>query len=783
MGIAESKYCRPSIEPASKKQSLKLGEQTEPEISPEALPNLADSDHLTVHGESNASTPTPVNDKPSVSPARSQQNYFATTFAFAPSRAKISGLVTRLIEQYGDAVEALGLTFEAEESRLKPKAPPPDRGKLLLINRPIKSDNVATAPVQSIPASIEPPALLKSRSATIIASSTSTASSSTQEETSLIPDSKQPDLVTSTVTSTELSTTSLPVSVENHDELQARHEPLSPEPAVLGVSLPTLPEVSVSSPSPTTHNDGSSRQLTTTVTSVAPVPFWIRCHIRASPPPSPDLTSLSYLGLAKERDYAAALLAPELPYGSLVRIPTIENLDLGIPLKLSKNAAARGIVKLKTEQKILHACVSRKVSAVIFGASGKSRSNHSRRLLILLGIGKASGVAIAAIAAAFKSGQEHEEHRKEHFKKRIACPTVVIVTSTGELVKKITETIESFLNNESNDEYSLKCLQVFSTRGGDNKNRSALLTGWPNVLVCTPGRLAELTGDSNFSARLLHLLIIDQGAVLASAENKTNMDRILAWARCEQSGSIRRAPISPSGVCPLTIIVLSHRLDSGLELHRQLRERYLGFIGSRRPTLIPFARNPRVNFKGQIKVQTCSFNTTARCDYFVKKLLPLHADERIICIDPSRERVVEESAKCNSLGIQSEAFTTEPERRQIIERFRQKECKIMFATPAAVEGIRYFDVKTLVIFASPYESFYTEQDGMDKPGVFKRREDCLRDYVEAIGPAGEEANVYIFVAVGTNQKIKDAIAQVKMDAGLEVDAVLKPRSVCPDYYL
>ena len=130
------------------------------------------------------------------------------------------------------------------------------------------------------------------------------------------------------------------------------------------------------------------------------------------------------------------MLAPELPYGSLVRIPTIENLDLGIPLKLSKNAAARGIVKLKTEQKILHACVSRKVSAVIFGASGKSRSNHSRRLLILLGIGKASGVAIAAIAAASKSGQEHEEHRKEHFEKRIACSTVVIVTSTGELVKK-----------------------------------------------------------------------------------------------------------------------------------------------------------------------------------------------------------------------------------------------------------------------------------------------------------------------------------------------------------
>lgn len=356
------------------------------------------------------------------------------------------------------------------------------------------------------------------------------------------------------------------------------------------------------------------------------------------------------------------------------------------------------------------------------------------------------------------------------------------MTSTGELVKKIIKTIESFLH-ESDDKSSPVPFDVFSAKGGDSKIRSVLLTSKPNILVCTLGRLAELTGDSNFSARLLHLLVIDQGAVLASAENRTNMDRIIAWARCEMSGPIRRALTFPLGPCPLTTIVLSHRIDFNLELHRQLRKRYLEFVGSCRPMHIAFARNPRVNFTGQIKVQTCNFNTTARCEYFVKKLLPLHADERIICIDPSKERVVEENAKCNSLGIQSEAFTTEPERHQIIERFRLKKCKIMFTTPAAVEGIRYTDVKTLVIFASPYESFYTDQDGMDKPGVFKRREDCLRDYVEAIGPAGEEAIVYVFVAVGTNQKIKDAIAQVKLDAGLEVDAVLKPRSVCPDYYL
>lgn len=376
MGITESKSCRPSVEPASKKQSLTIGEQTAPEISPETLPNLTDSDHLAVHGESNgssehfASAPASADDKSSAPPARSQQNYFATAVAFAPSRAKISGLVTRLLEQYGDAVEAPDLTFEAEERRLRPKTASPDRSKLLPANLPIKSDNVVTAPVQSIPASIEPPTPFKPRSATIIASNTSTVSPSIQEDTSSTPDSKQPNLVTSPVP----STTSLPVPAEHHDELQTRHEPLSPERAVLGVSSPTLPDVLVSSTSSTTHNDDSSRQLTTTVSSVAPVPRWMRCHIRASPPPSPDLTSLSYLVLAKKRDNAAALLAPGLPYGSLVKIPTTKRSALRTPPKLVTNLAARGIVELTTVQKILNDCAFRRVSAVIFGASGKSIS-------------------------------------------------------------------------------------------------------------------------------------------------------------------------------------------------------------------------------------------------------------------------------------------------------------------------------------------------------------------------------------------------------------------------
>ncbi|THY01263.1 hypothetical protein D6D03_05929 [Aureobasidium pullulans] len=771
MGVAVSKYFRPSVELANTIQPPATDQQTQQETPRETLSKLADSKQATVHRESNVSSQhsapdfAPVDDRSSTPLEQSQQSYLVTAFACAPSRAKISGLVKRLIDQYADAVDVPDLVFKAEERHLRPKAPASNRSTLLLVSPSIESDNSATAPVQSIPTSTGSPVLFKPRTATSTVSTTSIASVIIQEDSPLTPRFKQPILNASLVP----FNTSLPVLAEHHDELQAHRESFTPKPAVPLVSPSTLPESLAVPPGLTTHKDRLNTQLTRNLTPISPVPRWIHPCIHASSPPSPDLTALSFVILAKERDNCAAIpSAQEVPYGSLVKIPTPEKLVISPPAKLREDIAARGITTPTTVQLILLHCTMRSMSAVVFAANG---------------IGKSSGAAIAAISVACRSYKEHREDRKENFEKYLTCPTVVIVTSTGELVKKITKTIGTFLNHESDHDHTFKPLKVLSTKGGDGKTLSDLRTQTTNILVCTPGRLADLTGNSNFSARLLHLLVIDQGAALASAENKINMDRIIAWAKCEQSGPIRRAKILPADLCPLTTIVLSHRLDFNLELHCRLRDRYLEFIGSHQPTLIPFARNPRVNFRGQIKVQTCCFNTTARCDYFVKKLVPLHPGERIICIDPSRERVVEESAKCNGLGIRSEAYTTESERRHIIERFRRKECKIMFATPAAVEGIRYTDVKTLVIFASPYESFYTDQDGMDKPGVFKRREDCLRDYVEAIGPAGEEAIVYIFVAVGTNQKIKDAIAQVKMDAGLEVDAVLKPRSVCPNYYL
>ncbi|THY10762.1 hypothetical protein D6D01_09173 [Aureobasidium pullulans] len=120
MGVAVSRYFRPSVEPANNIQPPATDQQTQQETPRETLSKLADSEQATVHRESNVSSQhsapdfAPVDDRSSMPPEQSQQSYLVTAFAYAPSRAKISGLVKRLIDQYGDAVDVPDLVFEAE---------------------------------------------------------------------------------------------------------------------------------------------------------------------------------------------------------------------------------------------------------------------------------------------------------------------------------------------------------------------------------------------------------------------------------------------------------------------------------------------------------------------------------------------------------------------------------------------------------------------------------------------------------------------------------------------
>ncbi|KAH0161461.1 hypothetical protein KCU67_g6332, partial [Aureobasidium melanogenum] len=364
------------------------------------------------------------------------------------------------------------------------------------------------------------------------------------------------------------------------------------------------------------------------------------------------------------------------------------------------------------------------------------------------------GVAIATTYLVTQIGESHEymELLAEQDKSGYVCPSAIILTSSGELASQMYTTFTQLVRGNGDKSSVIDSIKVTQTRGGDGKSLSlaALKTNLPTILVCTPGRLAHLIQQSKFKARLLHLLVVCQGPSLASAEFADKMQKIVAWA----SRSFERDSV----------------------LHQQLQQRYLtDFTCDTNVTHVELGKPDLLAFKGKIKVQVCAFNAPGRSKHFVEKILPLHRNENILCMEFSQDRVVEFASECRKLKVAGQVFTTERDNSKTIQQFRNGQYKIMFTTPAGFEGLRYRNVKTAVIFASPYQSLYTDAYGQPRPGVYIRRTDLLRAAIESVGQAGEEATVYIFVGQGTAQPVKDDIAKVLGQAGYEIPSVLKPR--------
>ncbi|KAG9694946.1 hypothetical protein KCU95_g5257, partial [Aureobasidium melanogenum] len=536
-------------------------------------------------------------------------------------------------------------------------------------------------------------------------------------------------------------------------------------------STPTSPASNLSSlaEAPTPSASTRSTPSTRDTNSAGSIPSNSAQATGVAPTSRTVATVDCYAVVALEsEDPGVSLFTQSTAYSSLVTKPaqkfgpkTWRVQDVSDDLK--RNIESWGHKDLSQVSQILLECAHSGTSGVIYEATN---------------VEQISGVTIAATNLAIQVGESHEyiDHLAEQDRRGSICPSVVVVTSSGELAKWVSINFAGLINGESNNGSAIESIRVFHSTGGDDKGLANFKTNIPTIFVCTPGRLAEFIRYQRFSARLLHLLVVFQGPSLASADSADTMQRIIAWARCERSSSTGTRPASTPAPCPLTTIVLSRSFERDCTLHQELQQRYLDeFIRTTNVTRFELGKQPLLAFQGKIKVETRAFGVPARSKHFVEQILPLHEDESILCMEFSRDRATKFASQCDELGVSCQVFTTEPDNPMTMQHFRTGECKITFSTPAGFECIRYKNTKTAVVFASPCQSHYTNADGSPRPGVYNRRTDLLRAAIESIGKAGTDATVYIFVGQGTAQPVKDDIAKVLGQAGYEIPSVLKPR--------
>ncbi|KAH0366440.1 hypothetical protein KCU65_g5372, partial [Aureobasidium melanogenum] len=536
-------------------------------------------------------------------------------------------------------------------------------------------------------------------------------------------------------------------------------------------STPTCPTSSLSSPAeaPTPSAPTESTPSTQDTNPAGSIPPTSAQATNVAPASRTVPTVDCYAMLALEsEDSSVSLATQSTAYSSLVTKPAQKFVEKAWTVQdvsddLKRNLESWGHKDLNKVSQILLECAHSGTSGVIYEA---------------INADQISGVAIAATNLTIQLGESHEymDLLAEQDKRKSICPSVVIVTSSGELAKWVSTNFAGLINGEGNNGSAIDSIRVVHSVGGDDKGLADFKTNIPTIFVCTSGRLAEFIRYQRFSARLLHLLVVFQGPSLASADSADRMQKIVAWARCQRSSPTGARPASTATPCSLTTMVLSRSFERDSSLHQELQQRYLNdFIRTTNVTRVKLGKQPLLAFEGKIKVETRAFNVPARSKHFVEQILPLHEDESILCMEFSRDRATYFASQCDELGVSCQVFTTEPDNPTTMQQFRNGECKIMFSTSAGFECIRYKNSKTAVIFASPCQSLYTNADGSPRPGVYNRRTDLLRAAIESVGKAGPDAKVYIFVGQGTAQPVKDDIAKVLGQAGYEIPSVLKPR--------
>lgn len=334
--------------------------------------------------------------------------------------------------------------------------------------------------------------------------------------------------------------------------------------------------------------------------------------------------------------------------------------------------------------------------------------------------------------------------------------SAVIVTSTDELVR---ETF-LFIQQIAVSRKGCKLLNTFGVLAVPNPSKGLLEMAETSfgILVCTAKSLARMLDNSRFSAKSPRLLVFDQGMSLASGSFKNDMERVTSWVNSKPTSNIQH----------LTIVVLSQLLDLELDLHRELHRYYMStFLASKDVSTVSLDANPLAFFGGRAVPVECRYPIETRYKAFVNNIVNNH--QSIICVDYSLERLGDLKRLAGRDGHKAEILDSRSPSaaKDTMDRFRAGKFNFLLTTFADVEGIKCVHANAVAIFASPSRS------SQFKPGVFKRRVDCLRDAVEAVRQHGEKARVYIFYAAGTDMEIKKAVAQILTEMGSPVPDRLK----------
>jgi superfamily II DNA/RNA helicase len=443
----------------------------------------------------------------------------------------------------------------------------------------------------------------------------------------------------------------------------------------------------------------------------------------------PNIDKIHKFGKLKKSWYQLSL------HSSL--IVAIENIGYKRPLPM---------------ERILITAVQERVSMFVSGSSGCA---------------KTTATLIAAVDLVAKTLYKAHNNSLLY---DVCAPVVVMVVPTHDLAEAALADILTFLvKSDAGLENYVKPLPVHGSIERDENIKMLRDGKAANIIIGTPGRLADMMRKNLLGSFDTQLLIFDQAFTLAGESFIHHMDTIKLWARSPSANDMvyshavttadttasgphrgtnavqhpapanfRSELIKPRLKPEVPCIIFSQILDLSNPRDIALKKHYIDKVILTSSTMtVRFNENPLHDFHGTIEVSEVSRNADDRGNTLLEDFQKMSgpSNKKVLAVSFDRRKVQKYNSLVRMAGGRSEMLMSgHPTRMWSRDAFSASNLPLLITTTLGSEGNNWRELDNVIIVDMPSQKL-VEYDG-EKPGRVNSYKSPYHFLVEAIGHVG-----------------------------------------------
>lgn len=389
----------------------------------------------------------------------------------------------------------------------------------------------------------------------------------------------------------------------------------------------------------------------------------------------------------------------------------------------------------------------------------------------ILGCAKTTAALIASVDLIIKYKiRQMDIHTDRQTIYEVCAPIVVMIVPTHDLAESAYADIVTFLDkSDAGLHHFVKPLVVHGSIPRPDQLAMIQRNKDANIVIATPGRLADMAAHNFIGSQNTQLLVVDQAFTMAGGSFFNDMEYIKSWLKgppAAEGQAIRKhyTVTSTSGKGPhvgtevvarpapegflgelvpprprrtIPCIVLAQVLDMTSKRDSALVKHYqTNIVMTDASMVLRFQHNALHHFNGSIEVIEVWRNVQSRSEQLIRDVIEMGGSERhkVLGVSFDRTRVQEYDGAVRKANGQCEMLISkDPARLWSRDAFTASDLPLLITTTLGAEGNNWRELDNLIVIDAPSEKLIAYEGEGTIVNSFKS---AFHYYVEAVGRVG-----------------------------------------------